>query len=303
MSQLYTAAQLATAYKEGVISEELYNRYFSWVRDKFDKTINPKFGHADFTHRKLMTKTTTSDVRKWLKHRKRQARRAGPYQSVRSRPKYPSQFAAAQISPSVLTEVKRKTSAHFDPNFNRGSTHGVKLGAMVKGNDIGNRTSNKILLTGVQIKIMVNNPNTGSDDGGFLRLSVLKNLRPGTDFKPAMFMPEGTVFTPVAFTGTGAADTIQTIKQYNTNRLVQYFDKRYVMSARGTGNTQPNTLLIQEFIPMNQVFTYNTEVALDDQILPDIDVVFFAEKDGNTALQWTTDLSYTYIVTQYFKDL
>jgi len=306
MSQLYTAAQLATAYKEGVISEELYNRYFSWVRNKFDRTIKPEFGHANFTRRRLtkMPKTTTSDVRKWLRYRKRKARRAGPYQSVRrSTPKFSSQYAAANIVPSSMVELKRKTSTIGPNAMNRGYTYGMKLGYMVKGNDSGNRTSNKILVTGLQIKFMINNVNTGSDDGGIVRVSVLKNLRPGVDFKPHMFMPEGTDFTPVAFTDHTAADTFQIIKQYNTNRLVQLFDKKYTLSARGTGNTLPNVLMIDEFIPMNQVFTYNTEADLDDQILPDIDVVMYAEKDGNTSLQWATNLTFSYIITQYFKDL
>lgn len=306
MSQLYTAAQLATAYKEGVISEELYNRYFSWVRNKFDKTINPEFGHSDFTRRRLtkMPKTYTSDVRKWLKYRKRKARRAGPYEPVKSRTRYSSQYAANNIVRSSGVELKRKSSAFGGTaNFNRGNTYGVKLGYMVKGNDVGNRTSNKILVTGVQIKFMLNNPNTGSDDGGILRISLLKNLRPGVDFKPHMFMPQGTDFTPVAFTDATAPDLLQSIKQYNTNRLVQLFDKKYTISARGTGNTTPNCLLIDEFVPLNQVFTYNTEADLDDQILPDIDVVIYAEKDGNTALQWSTPLSFSYLVTQYFKDL
>lgn len=306
MSQLYTAAQLATAYKEGVISEELYNRYFSWVRNKFDRTINPSFGHADFTRRRLTTmpKSYTSDVRKWLNYRKRKARRAGPYQSVK-RPniKYPSQYSAQQISPSVLTGIRRKTTSTTVGTFNRGSVSGMKLGVFSKGDDLGDRTSNKVLLIGVQIKIMLINPNTGSDDGGFFRLSIFKNSRPGVDFKPMMFMPEGTTYTPVAFTDHTAPDLFQIMKQYNTNRLTQLFDKKYVLDARGTGNTKPNSLLIDEFVPMNQVFTYNTEVNLDDQILPDMNVAFYAEKDGNTALQWTNNLSYTYVITQYFKDL
>jgi len=306
MSQLYSAAQLAQAYKEGVISEELYNRYFSWVRNKFDSLIKPEFGHSDFTRRRLtaMPSTTTSDVRKWLRHRKRRARRAGPYQSVKTRAKYPTQYAANNIVRSSGVELKRKSSAFGGSNnFNRGNIYGVKLGYMVKGNDVGNRTSNKILVTGVQIKFMLNNPNTGSDDGGILRISLLKNLRPGVDIKPHMFMPQGTDFTPVPFTDATSADLMQSIKQYNTNRVVQLFDKKYIIAARGTGNTTPNCLLIDEFIPINQVFTYNTEADLDDQILPDIDVVIYAEKDGNTALQWTNNLSYTYVITQYFKDL
>lgn len=168
------------------------------------------------------------------------------------------------------------------------------------GNAYGERDGTRIYLDFLNFKMSMVNPNVAETDCGWLRVLVLHNKFPGTTYSTNMFNSESETRTPIDYSNAG--NEFQILKSINTHKYNVYFDRRYQVKTQLGGVDNPHTLLINVNIPIRRVFSFETDAVADNAIIPDMDILFFIEKqDGGAA--FTSSMLYQYQLIHYFRSL
>lgn len=168
------------------------------------------------------------------------------------------------------------------------------------GNAYGERPGSRIFLEFLQLQMVVSNPNVSEVDSGFLRCFVLHNKFANSTYSNELFEGTGETRTPVNYDNAG--NLTQLLTNFNVHKYDVIWDKRYLVKAQIAGDDKPHTLLIKVNIPIKRYFSFTTNVTADLAILPDMDLLFFFERqDGAAAL--TSALSYSYSLIHHYYSL
>lgn len=281
MSALVPAWRVAAAYKEGVLSEELTNRLYAAGKKKLAKVIPPSVGNLPISEFEKRYKNPKR--RRMVKATRRRRYVYNPYrkrtQSI-PRPLPPSLSQGRHgVDGDTTTGTMQSGTLYFD-----------RICDISKSVDYGGRIGNKVFCRGVRLRMAFYNSNTSSIDCGRVRMFCLQNKKPTTDFGVELWAPTGDTMTPLDYSAT--PDFFNMVKPINLRKNKVLFDKVYPLPIRATGEAGPKTTLINVYIRINRWFTYNTEAAAIDRILPAIAVCWIVERDTQTAGNFTAPIDY-----------
>lgn len=188
-----------------------------------------------------------------------------------------------------------------DDTIDVGTIEARKIGQDIDlGNAFGERDGSRIYVDYINVKLSLINPNASELDSGWLRLMVLENKFIGTSYSAGMFNSETSDRSPVDYSIAGYV--FQMVKALNTHKFNVYYDRVYKVKTQLGGADDPHTLLINVNIPIKKIFVYDTNVVADSAIVPDMDMLFFVERQDGAAA-FTGSLSYHYQLITYFKSL
>jgi len=166
-------------------------------------------------------------------------------------------------------------------NGNIGTVYITNIGSNIgKGTDFGQRIGNRIFVKGFTAQYMITNTSNSIADNLWVRLFVVIDLFSNTSTVTDMWTSHGDTFAPVDFSNAGV--TLQLIDRFNPQRFKVLYDRRFsVPINRNEGENGHDTVLIDQYIPINRWLTFNDSVTASEALRPLIKFGYFFEGDND----------------------
>jgi len=207
------------------------------------------------------------------------------------------------VRKQILDAKQRKVevySAGFSLNTNILYSNQIGTG-IDTGVTRGDRIADKIHVKYLRIELTLDNPNTASTGSGTLRFAVLQFKRPTQSLpKEKLFESRGDDNNPEDWLDTNVPR--QLLSQFNKNAITVLHDRRHRFLSLNA-NTLGRHHFAKVFnVPINRTISYNTDVDPLTQILPNIRIVAFVQKDNEDAQLFTLPIELKMRVYTHYTD-